>query len=360
MFGNAYGNKKVFMTGHTGFKGSWLCLWLKMLGAEVAGYSLPPHTDPSHFSILGLDLDDLRGDVRHGGKLTQAIKDFKPDMVFHLAAQALVRPSYKRPSETFETNVMGTVNILEACRNTPGVKAFINVTSDKCYENVEKTEGYREHEPMGGHDPYSASKGCSELVTASYRRSFFSESEPLTASARAGNSIGGGDWSEDRIIPDLVRAAVKGETTAIRNPGHVRPWQHVLEPLAGYLSLGSKLLRGKREFAQAWNFGPDSGPGLTVLELAELAHETWPDMKHENASDDDNAPHEAGLLTLDTSKARNELDWRPVWDARRAVSRTVDWYRKFYENGEAISKRQIDLYVQDAQKAGLSWTGDGS
>lgn len=356
MFGNAYANKKIFITGHTGFKGAWLCLWLKMLGAEVAGFSLPPHTVPSHFPLLNLKIMDLRGDIRGVDRLTRAIGHFEPDAVFHLAAQALVRTSYESPSETFSTNVMGTVNLLESCRNRPGIKAVINVTSDKCYENVEKAEGYREDEPMGGHDPYSASKGCSELVTSSYRRSFFSESDTLLASTRAGNAIGGGDWSEDRIIPDLVRAAIEGQTTAIRNPGHVRPWQHVLEPLAGYLELGAKLMQGDRQFAQAWNFGPNSDTGLTVLELAELAHEVWPEIKHENKTDK-SAPHEAGLLALNISKAREKLDWRPVWDARQAVRQTVDWYKNFYEKKEVISRKQIEQYVGDAQKAGISWAG---
>ncbi|MDY7000427.1 MAG: CDP-glucose 4,6-dehydratase [Thermodesulfobacteriota bacterium] len=355
MFGNVYRDRKVFVTGHTGFKGSWLCLWLKMLGAKVTGYSLPPHTEPNHCEILGLDMVGVEGDVREGSSLSRATEECAPDIVFHLAAQALVRPSYQRPAETFETNVMGTVNLLEACRDTPGVEAVVNVTSDKCYENREWDRGYRENDPMGGHDPYSASKGCSELVTASYRRSFFSGSGPLVASARAGNAVGGGDWSEDRIMPDLFRAAVNGETTLIRNPTYVRPWQHVLESLSGYLMLGAELWRGREEFARAWNFGPDSDSGLTVLDLAMLAGGHWTRIRHESVKECE-APHEAGLLTLDISEARGKLGWWPVWDAESAVRHTVDWYKAYYEEGKVLSREQIEKYVKDAGLGGLPWT----
>jgi len=283
MFNNIYKNKKVLITGHTGFKGSWLALWLKELGAEVIGYALKPPTTPSHYELLtqqptdNLNIISIEGDIRNYIKLNEIFQSYKPEIVFHLAAQPLVRYSYINPVETFETNVMGTINVFEACRNCESVRAIVNITSDKCYENKEWVWGYRESDPMGGYDPYSASKGCAELVTSAYRNSFFTPSYPLTdspprvllASARAGNVIGGGDWADDRLIPDIMRATAKNESVIIRNPKATRPWQHVLEPLSGYLLLGQKLLEGRKEFAGGWNFGPDDESNITVENLIE-------------------------------------------------------------------------------------------
>ena len=265
MFRGVYKGKKVLVTGHTGFKGSWLSLWLIKLGAKVIGYALEPPTNSNHFELLNLDMVSIIGDIRDRDRLNAIFKKYKPEVVFHLAAQPLVRYSYINPVETFETNVMGTINVFEACRITESVKAIVNITSDKCYENKEWIWGYRESDPLGGYDPYSASKGCAELVTSSYRKSFFNPEDyskkhnTLLASARSGNVIGGGDWGKDRLIPDIVRAISKNEKLYIRNPKATRPWQHVLEPLSGYLFLGQMLLEGKTEFADAWNFGPNEG-----------------------------------------------------------------------------------------------------
>jgi CDP-glucose 4,6-dehydratase len=400
MFGYVYKDRKVLVTGHTGFKGSWLCLWLKHLGADVIGYSLPPPTNPNHFDLLTNDHSDassplhpfisIIGDIRDGEKLKEVFQTYKPEIVFHLAAQPLVRYSYKNPVETFETNVMGTINVFEACRHNESVRAIVNITSDKCYENPpsppfnkggmgrfsdENGEwgGYRENDPMGGYDPYSASKGCAELVTSCYRRSFFNLSHPLTdstsqllnfstshpqillASARAGNVIGGGDWAEDRLVPDIMGAAGKNEKAIIRNPEATRPWQHVLEPLSGYLMLGQKLLEGEKEFADGWNFGPDDGSNVSVLKIIEGIRQEWERVEYEVRTDTNN-PHEAGLLKLDCSKARLKLHWRPVWDIRKTIEVTTKWYKEFYENGKILSQKNLDEYVEDALKKNLVWT----
>lgn len=342
-----YKNKKVFITGHTGFKGSWLTLWLTMMGAKVLGYALDPNTDPSLFNVLNLhkDIDHVIGDIRNFEKLREVITEFKPEIVFHLAAQPLVRLSYKEPRLTYETNVMGTVNLLEAIRQTKSVRAVLNVTSDKCYENKEWVWGYREIDPMGGYDPYSSSKGCSELITAAYRNSYFKNSETAIASARAGNVIGGGDWAEDRLIPDIVRSLSQGKQIIIRNPKATRPWQHVLEPLSGYLLLGKLLYEKGQEFAEAWNFGPSDSSTMTVEEIVKKSIEIWGSGSYiVNSSE---RPHEANLLKLDVSKSFMRFRWSPQLDYSQTLQKTISWYREHYESSPEIarlSKRQITEY----------------
>lgn len=360
LFGGIYNNKRVLITGHTGFKGSWLALWLTKLGAEVAGYALDPPSSPSHYDLLNLPITSIIGDVRDLEKLSDTFAKFRPEIVFHMAAQPLVRHSYRDPRYTFETNIMGTVNVLETCRSTPSVKAIINITSDKCYENKEWVWGYRENDAMGGFDPYSASKGCSELVTSAYRNSFFhpeqygQRHQVLVASVRAGNVVGGGDWAEDRLIPDIIRALSNKKKVIIRDPHAIRPWQHVLESLSGYLHLGQKLLQGEKEFAGAWNFGPRDEGATTVGEIVEQFKSFWVDMDYEIQQDDNN-PHEAGLLKLDCSKAHIKLHWKSVWDSRTTIKRTVEWYREYYENNGVISLRDISAYVADAQIMNTEW-----
>ena len=352
-FKGLYKGKKVLVTGHTGFKGSWICIWLRELGAEVIGYSLEPHTNPNHFELLNLDIISIIGDIRDRDKLNGVFKTYKPEIVFHLAAQPLVRYSYINPIETFETNVMGTVNVFEACRTSESVKAIVNITSDKCYENREWVWGYRENDPMGGYDPYSSSKGCAELVTNSYRRSFFNPEDYgkkhniLLASARAGNVIGGGDWSEDRLIPDIVRAISTNEKLYIRNPKATRPWQHVLEPLSGYLILGQKVLEGKTEFADAWNFGPGEESHIDVEMVVKSVRERWGRFEYDINTNLDN-PHESKLLKLDCSKAHTLLKWKPIWDFDKALDVTVRWYREYYENGKIFSLQDLEEYNNDA------------
>lgn len=345
------------ITGHTGFKGSWLALWLKELGAKVVGYSLEPPTKPNHFELLKLDIISIIGDIRDAEKLHRAFRAHDPEIVFHLAAQPLVRYSYKNPVETFETNVMGTINVFESCRNTKTVRAIVNITSDKCYENKEWVWGYRENDTMGGFDPYSASKGCAELVTNSYRNSFFNpaHSPALLASARAGNVIGGGDWAEDRLFPDIMKATGGGGKVVIRNPKATRPWQHVFEPLSGYLRLGQKLLEGRREFAEGWNFGPGDESNICVEDLASRVKTEWAGVRYEIQNSHGN-PHEAVLLKLDCSKAHARLQWRPVWDIRKTVEITTRWYKEFYENGEINSRVDLNRYMADAKSQKLEWT----
>lgn len=360
MFNDAYRGKRVLVTGHTGFKGSWLAEWLLALGADVAGYALAPDTAPSHFELLGLSsrIRHVEGDVRDLSALRSALSDFKPDIVFHLAAQPLVRFSYREPSTTWETNVMGTVNLLEAVRACGTVKACIVVTSDKCYENREWPWGYRETEAMGGHDPYSASKGAAELVVASYRRSFFhAPAGCQLASGRAGNVIGGGDWSADRIVTDFVKSILSDKALALRNPKATRPWQHVLEPLSGYLDLGSRLVEtdGHR-FADCWNFGPSEDSVVLVQELARMLVSKWG--RGEIVVDkSDNHPHEAGLLKLDCSKARQQLAWHGVWGVEETVNRVVEWYKEQSEGKSMLerTRNQIERYCIDARAQGLAW-----
>lgn len=338
------------MTGHTGFKGSWLALWLKELGAEVGGYALLPDKAINHYDLLGLQMHSVEGDVKDNAKLMQFFADFRPEIVFHLAAQPLVRYSYREPVATFETNVMGTVNVLEACRQTPSVRAIVNITSDKCYENREWVWGYRENDPMGGYDPYSASKGAAEIVTAAYRRSFFNNADygkthyTLLASCRSGNVIGGGDWSDDRLIPDIVRAVEAGSTAEIRSPNATRPWQHVLDALSGYLLLGQRLLEGETLYADAWNFGPADEDTLCVGEMCALFKAEW-DAARIDMSETPPKLHEAGLLKLDCSKAHTMLGWKGKWSGREAVALTAQWYREYLENGKIMSKEQLKKWM---------------
>ena len=340
-----YKNKRVLVTGATGFKGSWLVLWLKKLGAEVRGYALKPNTTPSMFDALRIadKVPTVFGNILDREALEQAFDDFKPEIVFHLAAQPLVRLSYAEPVLTYETNVIGSLNVLEAARKCGSVKAFVNVTTDKCYENKEVAKGYTEDCPMGGYDPYSSSKGCVEILSASYRRSFLQgENDYAMATARAGNVIGGGDWALDRLIPDCVRSINKGEKIEIRNPVAVRPWQHVLEPLSGYMTLAEKLYTEGKKYASGFNFGPNEDSVLTVADVAKLVVAAYGKGDVVVHKRDD--LHEAGLLMLNVEKAARELDWRPTWTAETAIKETVEWYRRFYagEDMVAFTLKQIE------------------
>ena len=363
LFNGVYFGKKVLITGHTGFKGSWLSLWLSLMGADITGFSLEPDTEPNHFSLLDIKINSIIGDIRNENLLNDFMNKYRPDIVFHLAAQPLVRRSYKIPLETFATNVIGTANLLEACRAVKSVKAIINITSDKCYENKElQNYGYKENDRLGGYDPYSASKACAELVTEAYRNSFFNVSDYgkthniLVASCRAGNVIGGGDWSEDRLLPDIVRSASRNETTVIRNPLSVRPWQHVLEPLSGYLLLGQKLLEENKEFARAWNFGPETGDCITVKQLLDYSQPLWNSIKYGAVPEHSDNWHEAHLLNLDCSEAKEKLKWKNVWGLKTALEKTIDWYKSFYKNGNVLTEPEIKDYTAEAEKQGLVWT----
>ena len=355
MFQDIFRNRRVLVTGHTGFKGSWLCAWLNCLGAEVAGFALEPDQSPDHFSLLKTPLRSELGDIRDAEEVKRILTDFRPEVVFHLAAQPLVRVSYRQPRETFDTNIMGTVNVLDACRYTSSVRAAVVVTTDKCYANPETGRPFSETDPLGGYDPYSASKGAAEIVAASYRSAFFSSPEsPVMATARAGNVIGGGDWALDRLIPDLVRAAAAGKAAEIRSPNAVRPWQHVLEALSGYLTLGAALLSGGQTFASAWNFGPLEAEAFTVGDIIEISKSEWNKISC-RADENTDQVHEAARLLLDCRKAQKLLRWQPVWNTESAVRRTVRWYREFYENGNLITLSDLESYCADARKAGLEW-----
>lgn len=343
-----WNNKRVLIIGHTGFKGSWLSFWLKNLGSEVCGYSLAPETSPNLFENLELEnrINSVIGDIRDLENFGNVAKDFQPEIVFHLAAQSLVRKSYREPVETYTTNVIGTVNILEAIRNVKSVRSVVIITTDKVYENKEWHWAYRENERLGGFDPYSNSKACAELAVSSYRNSFFAESETLIATARAGNVIGGGDWSEDRLLPDVFRSLIFGDDLLIRNPNSVRPWQHTLEPLAGYLKLGEKLFGGEKDFAEGWNFGPSEDDSKPVGFILENIKKIWDENVSWKIADGEH-PHEANLLKLDSSKAKNKLGWKPKLSLDEALKLTTDWYKEFKNKSDLteITTKQIEFYT---------------
>lgn len=353
MFGNIYKGRKVLVTGHTGFKGSWLTLWLKSLGAEVCGFSLDSNTTPSMFEELRIysKCRHVIGNILNSKQLEETFNEFQPEIVFHLAAQPLVRLSYKEPKLTYETNVIGTLNVLETARKCKSVKAFVNVTTDKCYENKEVNRGYKEDEPMGGYDMYSSSKGCVEIMSSSFRRSFLQEEEAYAmATARAGNVIGGGDWAEDRLIPDCVRYINTGKKIEIRNPIAVRPWQHVLEPLSGYLLLGQKLLEEGKKYAEGFNFGPNEDSVLKVAEVAQKICEYYGKGDVVVHKKDD--LHEANLLMLNIEKAEQVLGWKPTYSADEAIKQTVEWYKHFYEKDVDMfdyTMKQIKDYEENVK-----------
>lgn len=362
MFNDSFRGRRVLVTGHTGFKGAWLSQWLLDLGAEVHGFALAPDTAPSLFDLLGLDqrlASHCIGDVRDAAAVHATVAAVQPEIVLHLAAQPLVRLSYREPAATWATNVLGTVHLLEALRVVGGVRSCVVVTSDKCYENREQIWGYRENEAMGGHDPYSSSKGAAELAVASWRRSFFHDPSGLRlASGRAGNVIGGGDWSADRIVVDFVKAIAAGQPLRLRNPGATRPWQHVLEPLSGYLWLAARLGGDEGDrFADGWNFGPADASVTTVQDLADRLVAAWGQGRVE-VPGNVGQPHEAGLLKLDVSKAAAHLGWRGVWDVARTAHETVVWYKAHHGGAQDLlnlTRHQIATYSTDARTAGLSW-----
>lgn len=343
--------RRVLVTGHTGFKGSWLCLWLESLGAKVTGFALPPGDGPNLYDLasVGAGINSMFGDIRDLDHLARAVLEAEPEIVFHLAAQSLVRHSYNHPVETYHVNVLGTVHLLEAVRRNGRVKAVINITSDKCYENREWVWGYRESDPMGGHDPYSSSKGCAELVTSAYRNSFFAggnDGDPATAiaSARSGNVIGGGDWATDRLVPDILRAFSTGKKAKIRSPDAIRPWQHVLEPICGYLVLAERLCADGRGFSEGWNFGPDDTDACSVARIADRLAELWGGAAAW-ASDDGVSPHEAQTLKLDCSKARHRLGWRPRWSLEKALEHIVAWQKACLRNEDIREHSLQDIAI---------------
>lgn len=354
MSASFWSGKKVLVTGHTGFKGSWLSLWLQQCGASVTGFALAPPSQPNLFSLAGVgeEMASINGDVRDVESLLKAVRMCRPEIVFHLAAQSLVRKSYQDPVATFGTNLMGTVNLLEAVRKTDSVRAVVIVTSDKCYENREWLWGYRENDPLGGIDPYSCSKSCAELATSAYCKSFFDchkqgGDRVFVATARAGNVIGGGDWAEDRLIPDLMRTVMSGKPVLLRNPHAVRPWQHVLEPLEGYLMLAEKLWEGKGEFCGAWNFGPDEENAVTVEALALRIKERWGNEVHW-VFDPAEHPHESRFLKLDSSMARGKLKWRPRLNLSQTIELLVEWYQCYQQKDDMkkVTLNQIECYQQ--------------
>jgi CDP-glucose 4,6-dehydratase len=369
IFNGVYEGKKVLITGHTGFKGSWLSIWLEALGAEVIGYALPAPTKPSMFKVAGIatHITSLEGDVRDGKYLDRVLEKYKPEIIFHLAAQPLVRLSYDKPVETYETNIMGTVNLLESVRKSNSVRVCTVITSDKCYENKEWVYAYRENDSLGGYDPYSSSKAGAELVVGSYRQSFFNPDmqnghRAALASARAGNVIGGGDWSPDRIVPDTVRALADNKTIIVRNPRAVRPWQHVLESLSGYLWLAALMWEQGAKYSSAWNFGPNNFDNLTVGQLVDGIIERWGSGGWTDASVNNVLqPHEANILRLDCTKAQSLLSWSPVYGIDESINATVDWYRNYYLESSSdlydVTLAQIQAYVEKAKDIGLSWVG---
>lgn len=372
LFSGVYSGKTVLVTGHTGFKGSWLVLWLQLLGARVIGYALPPHTEPSLFHLTNAQegMTHIVGDIGDLSTLREVCQTYQPDFVFHMAAQSLVRYSYEHPVETYATNVMGTIHLLEAIRATPSVRVCINVTSDKCYENREWEYSYRENDPMGGYDPYSSSKGCAELITAAYRRSFFKIADSHSvrlASVRAGNVIGGGDWARDRLIPDCVRSLAAKDAVIVRNPDAVRPWQYVLEPLSGYLWLGASLWNKPGTFEGSWNFGPHPAGNVSVRRIVNQVVAMWGEGEWKHVRQDQALePHEARTLTLDITKASTLLGWEPITSVSQAITETIGWYLEHHRNRaldvKVATLDRINHFVQAAMAKNAVWTAkaDGS
>ncbi|MFT4872121.1 CDP-glucose 4,6-dehydratase [Congregibacter sp.] len=343
---NNFAGAKVLITGNSGFKGSWLQLWLQLQGAEVTGLSLPPSTNPNHRDCLFPEARQSWIDVRDSDKVKSLVAEIKPDVIFHLAAQPLVRDSYRDPIGTWQTNVLGTANVLDACRDLHRPCAVVIATSDKCYLNKATGRAFVEDDPLGGKDPYSASKAAAEILASSYRDSFFgTDSEVLVATVRAGNVIGGGDWSDDRLVPDAVRACFEGHPLKIRYPQATRPWQHVLEATAGYTRLAAKLIEGDRSFARSWNFGPQGSENRPVIDVLSVLAVAWPQLTW--AQEERGAPQEAPLLALDSSLAYEKLGWRPVWDFTTTIARTVEWYDAWYSSSHAITEEQITAYQQE-------------
>lgn len=360
LFKQAYKNKTVLVTGHTGFKGSWLCIWLTKLGANVIGYSLEIPTNPNHFELLDIQMESIVGDIRDFDKLEKTISQYQPDIIFHLAAQPIVAKSYKDPIYTYTTNVMGTLNLFESSKKNR-VPVIVNITTDKVYENFENTVAFKETDSLGGYDPYSASKACSEIVTSSYRDSFFNVNKykkdhiTLLASCRSGNVIGGGDWAEQRIMTDIIHSIMSKKILEIRSPNSIRPWQHVLEPLSGYLVLGQKLLDEKKEFATSWNFSSKEIQNVTVQEVVNLTKNYWNDFEYIFKEEEERF-HESKILKLNCEKASKLLQWQTVWDIDTTVFRTILWYKSFYEKNRITTLDDIDSYVNDAVRKGLEWT----
>jgi len=360
LFNQIYKGKVVLVTGHTGFKGSWLVYWLNKMGVNVIGYSLEAPTSPNHIGLLNIhNITSIIGDIRDVKKLNGVFQEYKPDIIFHLAAQPLVRLSYNNPIETYDINVMGTLKVFEAARNA-SVSAIVNITSDKVYENKEWFWGYRENDPMGGYDPYSSSKGCAELLVSSYRNSFFNKNDyvkkhnTLLASCRAGNVIGGGDWAKDRLFTDIMLSIANQKKVIIRSPQATRPWQHVLEPLSGYLQIGQKLLEKELIFSDGFNFGPTDEGAISVEEVVKRVKGYWNELEYE-IQQDGNQLHEATLLKLDCSKVHQLLNWHSVWDSETTFERTVKWYRDFYKYKKINTEEDLKRYINDAREKEISW-----
>ena len=355
-FDDNFRGRKILITGHTGFKGSWLTLWLHQLGAEVSGISLPPDTSPAHWDLLKLPVISHFADINEAQTVKNLLLHAQPELVIHLAAQPLVRPSYQDPLLTWQTNVVGTANVLDACRSQKSIRAILVITTDKVYENNNAEKDFTESDPLGGYDPYSASKAACELVVQSYRRSFFAEKNVLVASARAGNVIGGGDWAKDRLIPDIVRAMESSSPLAIRYPHAIRPWQHVLDSLSGYLCLAHRLLLQEKDKATAWNFGPNPEHCRSVSDVLLQMKLHWPDLQW--ADESVARVHEAERLTLDSSAAQMHLGWNPVWDFEETAQHTAEWYKRFYLNRQVTSQRQLEMYIRSAQMKNSLWVNN--
>lgn len=369
LFENIYKDKRVLVTGHTGFKGSWLSYWLTRMGAQVWGYSLNPQTDPNHWDILNNAHEntllksnrDIRGDIRNFENLHELVCDIKPDIIFHLAAQALVLTSYEDPITTYASNLMGSLNLYEAARKSKTCKVIISITSDKVYQNDDQKHAFSEDDHLGGYDPYSSSKACVEIMTSSYRNSFLNiakyklEHNLLLATTRAGNVIGGGDWAKNRLIPDIVRATINSEKVTLRNPTSTRPWQHVLDPISGYLQLGQNLLAEKHTFSGAWNFGPKNETSWSVLEVIQALKTRWPKVEYLSNANTSQL-HEAKTLVLNCQKSSELLSWIPIWDTKESLEKTVDWYRDYYAENKINTEENLLQFISTAQRKGAVWT----